>query len=156
MSEEKKASIKKIQATGLMRKIMADYFYELDRASKAGTPKVAWCNSVGPAELLMSLGFLVAGMRHDIDEIVEYTRGMAHLSSSKVIQHEFRCVLIHGSLDQWKIAVVEGCKSHQLSTARQCFNQIYTLMLGSGLHSLFEGLHSRPNSDGTFLLLERK
>lgn len=59
MSEEKKASIKKIQATGLMRKIMADYFYELDRASKAGTPKVAWCNSVGPAELLLSLGFLV-------------------------------------------------------------------------------------------------
>ncbi|MFA9453373.1 MAG: 2-hydroxyacyl-CoA dehydratase subunit D [Candidatus Aminicenantaceae bacterium] len=59
MSEEKRASIKKIQATGLMRKLMADYFYELDRASKAGTPKVAWCTSVGPAELLLSLGFLV-------------------------------------------------------------------------------------------------
>ncbi|GAJ04852.1 unnamed protein product, partial [marine sediment metagenome] len=59
MSEEKKVSIKKIQATGMMRKLMADYFYELDKASKEGSPKVAWCTSVGPAELLLSLGFLV-------------------------------------------------------------------------------------------------
>lgn len=59
MSEEKIRKIKKIQATGHMRKIMADYFYELDRASKEGSPKVAWCTSVGPAELLLSLGFVV-------------------------------------------------------------------------------------------------
>jgi len=59
MNEEKKVEIKKIQATGMMRKIMADYFYELDKASKEGSPKVAWCTSVGPAELLLSLGFLV-------------------------------------------------------------------------------------------------
>jgi len=38
---------------------MADYFYELDKASKEGSPKIAWCTSVGPAELLLSLGFLV-------------------------------------------------------------------------------------------------
>jgi len=59
MSEEKKVVIKKIQASGHMRKIMADYFYELDRAAKEGSPKIAWCTSVGPAELLLSLGFLV-------------------------------------------------------------------------------------------------
>ena len=59
MSEEKKFLIKKIKATGHMRKIMSDYFYEMDRASKEGSPKIAWCTSVGPAELLLSLGFLV-------------------------------------------------------------------------------------------------
>jgi benzoyl-CoA reductase/2-hydroxyglutaryl-CoA dehydratase subunit BcrC/BadD/HgdB len=59
MSEEKKVAIKKIQATGHMRKIMADYFYEMDLAAKEGSPKIAWCTSVGPAELLLSLGFLV-------------------------------------------------------------------------------------------------
>ncbi len=59
MSQEKKSVIKKIQATGQMRKIMADYFYEMDRAAKEGSPKIAWCTSVGPAELLLSLGFLV-------------------------------------------------------------------------------------------------
>jgi benzoyl-CoA reductase/2-hydroxyglutaryl-CoA dehydratase subunit BcrC/BadD/HgdB len=59
MSEPKKASIKKIQATGQMKKIMADYFYKLNDAAKEGSPKIAWCTSVGPAELLLSLGFLV-------------------------------------------------------------------------------------------------
>jgi benzoyl-CoA reductase/2-hydroxyglutaryl-CoA dehydratase subunit BcrC/BadD/HgdB len=59
MSEEKKPTIKKIQAIGHYRKIMADYFYGMDRASKEGSPKVAWCTSVGPAELLLSLGYLV-------------------------------------------------------------------------------------------------
>ncbi len=59
MSEEKVRKIKKIQASGHMRKIMADYFYKLDAAAKAGSPKVAWCTSVGPAELLLSLGFVV-------------------------------------------------------------------------------------------------
>ena len=59
MSEEKKVSIKKIQATGQMKKIMADYFYEMDHAANEGSPKIAWCTSVGPAELLLSMGFLV-------------------------------------------------------------------------------------------------
>jgi benzoyl-CoA reductase/2-hydroxyglutaryl-CoA dehydratase subunit BcrC/BadD/HgdB len=59
MGEEKKPGIKKIQAIGLYRKVMADYFYELDNAMKKGSPKIAWCTSVGPAELLLSLGFLV-------------------------------------------------------------------------------------------------
>jgi len=59
MEEGKKAGIKKIRAAGHMRKIMAEYFYALDRAAKEGRPKVAWCTSVGPAELLLSMGFLV-------------------------------------------------------------------------------------------------
>ncbi|MFQ6007378.1 MAG: 2-hydroxyacyl-CoA dehydratase subunit D [Candidatus Zixiibacteriota bacterium] len=59
MSAEKKVTIKRIQATGQMKKIMADYFYELDNASREGSPKIAWCTSVGPAELLLSFGFLV-------------------------------------------------------------------------------------------------
>ncbi len=38
---------------------MADYFYELDRASKDPHQKVAYCTSVGPTELLYSMGFKV-------------------------------------------------------------------------------------------------
>jgi benzoyl-CoA reductase/2-hydroxyglutaryl-CoA dehydratase subunit BcrC/BadD/HgdB len=59
MSEEKKLTRKKIEATKLMNKYMSDYFYELDRASKTGDEKVAWCTSVGPSELLLSMGFKV-------------------------------------------------------------------------------------------------
>jgi len=59
MAEEKKVVRKKIQATGEMGRIMAEYFHELDRASKTGEKKIAWCTSVGPAELLLAMGFLV-------------------------------------------------------------------------------------------------
>ena len=59
MSEEKKLTRKKIEATKLMNKYMSDYFYELDRVSKTGDEKVAWCTSVGPSELLLSMGFKV-------------------------------------------------------------------------------------------------
>ncbi len=38
---------------------MEAHFRELDTASKTGSPKVAWCTSVGPAELLRGMGFLV-------------------------------------------------------------------------------------------------
>ena len=57
--EEKKIIRKKIQATDQMNKIMADYFYALNQAATTGSQKVAWCTSVGPAELLRAMGFLV-------------------------------------------------------------------------------------------------
>ena len=59
MPEEKKVTRKKIKATELMNKYMADYFLELDKFSKTKEKKIAWCTSVGPAELLHSLGFAV-------------------------------------------------------------------------------------------------
>ena len=59
MNKEKKAAFKKIEATGRMKKIMADYFYELDNASRKGSQKIAWCTSVGPAEILRGLGYLI-------------------------------------------------------------------------------------------------
>jgi benzoyl-CoA reductase/2-hydroxyglutaryl-CoA dehydratase subunit BcrC/BadD/HgdB len=59
MNDQKKPGFKKIQAAGAMRKVMANHFYDLDNAVKNGTRKVAWCTSVGPAELLRGMGFLV-------------------------------------------------------------------------------------------------
>ncbi len=59
MAEEKKSKRKKIQAAGVMNQNMKDYYLELDEAAKTGNKKVAWCTSVGPAELLHALGFLV-------------------------------------------------------------------------------------------------
>jgi benzoyl-CoA reductase/2-hydroxyglutaryl-CoA dehydratase subunit BcrC/BadD/HgdB len=59
MSEEQKVKRKAIKCTEVMNKYMADYFLELDRCAKTGEKKIAWCTSVGPAELLHSLGFAV-------------------------------------------------------------------------------------------------
>ncbi len=59
MSEEKKSPIKKIKSAGPMKALMGAYFNELDQAAKDDGQKVAWCTSVGPAELLRSFGFKV-------------------------------------------------------------------------------------------------
>ncbi|MFH1435924.1 MAG: 2-hydroxyacyl-CoA dehydratase family protein [Pseudomonadota bacterium] len=56
-SEPKK--IRKFQSIKEMNLLMRDYFVELWDASQSGTEKVAWCTSVGPAEILRSFGFKV-------------------------------------------------------------------------------------------------
>jgi benzoyl-CoA reductase/2-hydroxyglutaryl-CoA dehydratase subunit BcrC/BadD/HgdB len=59
MADEKTTSRKRIQATGPMNRIMADYYHGLSDAVATGNQKVAWCTSVGPAELLRALGYAV-------------------------------------------------------------------------------------------------
>lgn len=59
MVEEKKPVRKKIEATALMNRFMSEYFYELNEAAKTRSQKIAWCTSVGPAEILRAMGFLV-------------------------------------------------------------------------------------------------
>lgn len=59
MAEKEKQTRKGIAATSQMKQLMSDYFLTMDRAKKEGNPKVAWCTSVGPAELLQAMGFLV-------------------------------------------------------------------------------------------------
>jgi len=59
MAEEKKIVIRRLKAARDLGKFMADYYYELDDASKSGKQKIAWCTSVGPAEILRGLGFLI-------------------------------------------------------------------------------------------------
>jgi benzoyl-CoA reductase/2-hydroxyglutaryl-CoA dehydratase subunit BcrC/BadD/HgdB len=59
MSKDSKQSTKSFAAAKTMKKIMADHFIELDKAAQNGSRKIAWCSSVGPAELLRGMGFLV-------------------------------------------------------------------------------------------------
>jgi benzoyl-CoA reductase/2-hydroxyglutaryl-CoA dehydratase subunit BcrC/BadD/HgdB len=51
--------MKEFQSSKLLKKLMADHFLDMDRAVNEGSPKIAWCTSVGPAELLRGMGFLV-------------------------------------------------------------------------------------------------
>ena len=48
-----------IKAAKQMKALMKQHFMELDEASRTKNKKIAWCSSVGPAELAMSLGFLI-------------------------------------------------------------------------------------------------
>lgn len=59
MSEEKQVVRKPIATAANAAKYMAKYYYELDNAAKTGEKKIAWCTSVGPAEILRAMGYLV-------------------------------------------------------------------------------------------------
>ncbi len=55
---KKKSSVRRLKTARDIGKFMADYYYELDEASKSAKRKIAWCSSVGPAEILRGMGFL--------------------------------------------------------------------------------------------------
>ncbi len=48
-----------IKAAKQLKSVMAQHFAELREAAKTGNKKIAWCSSVGPAELAIAAGFLV-------------------------------------------------------------------------------------------------
>lgn len=52
------AERKDFESNQAMRQVMGDYFVELTQGAENGK-KTAWCTSVGPAELLLSMGFNV-------------------------------------------------------------------------------------------------
>ena len=58
-NEKNKVKRIKLKSASTLNQIMADYFYELDAAAKSKEQKIAWCTSVGPAEILRAMGFLV-------------------------------------------------------------------------------------------------
>ena len=59
MVERKPVTRKKLRTAEDMKRYMANYYLELDHASRTGEKKIAWCSSVGPAEILRAMGFLV-------------------------------------------------------------------------------------------------
>ena len=59
MTEEKKVKRNPIKSARDLGMFMKDYYLELDHAAKTGEKKIAWCTSVGPAEILRAMGFLV-------------------------------------------------------------------------------------------------
>ncbi len=50
--------MQKIQSTAILKRILREYFQSFF-PQEGPAPKVAWCTSVGPAEILVSLGFQV-------------------------------------------------------------------------------------------------
>ena len=59
MPGEKERQQWDFRSTGKLKQLMAGHFHELADASMTGARKIAWCTSVGPAELLRGMGFLV-------------------------------------------------------------------------------------------------
>ncbi len=48
-----------LQSSKKLKEIATNYYRELDTAAKDPNQKIAWCSSVGPAEILLAMGFKV-------------------------------------------------------------------------------------------------
>lgn len=59
MPQDKQQVLKRLQSAKDLSRFMADYYYELDEADRSGKQKIAWCTSVGPAELLRGMGYQI-------------------------------------------------------------------------------------------------
>jgi benzoyl-CoA reductase/2-hydroxyglutaryl-CoA dehydratase subunit BcrC/BadD/HgdB len=59
MPAEKEKTQTGFRSTAKLKQLMAGHFHELADASRTSARKIAWCTSVGPAELLRGMGFLV-------------------------------------------------------------------------------------------------
>ena len=108
-------------------------------------------NDANLSHAIMFVGIMFAGYEHDIAEVIEYTRGMPHLDTI-YCERGVRCSIATGSLDQWSRAIVKGCQSHKLSTARYAFNVLYKLFDQRGLTCMFDGYRKKEDDNGTFLL----
>ncbi len=54
-----KARQRRLRCTARLKEVMGGHFSALAKASKTGSAPIAWCTSVGPAEILRALGFEV-------------------------------------------------------------------------------------------------
>ncbi len=54
-----KSDLVKLRSANDLRRTMDEYFARLKEAAETRSRKIAWCTSVGPAELLYSMGFEV-------------------------------------------------------------------------------------------------
>lgn len=59
MTVKQKSTRRSLESARVLKRVMAEYYQELDHAARTGSKKIAWCTSVGPAELLRAMGFLV-------------------------------------------------------------------------------------------------
>jgi len=100
---------------------------------------------------IMQVSFMVAGFSEDIEEFIAYTRGMPHMDTNKIDRRGVRCVVVSGSLDQWRTATIAGCRAPDVSPIKRAYNDIHSCFVQMGLNRLFDGYRVVHNQ-GNFLL----
>lgn len=98
------------------------------------------------------VSFLVIGFE-------EFFRGVREETdlaiSTTAIQAGHKAAVVSGTLDQWRVAII-NCSSDRMSTeVRMLTNQFMTHFESSGLGSLWQGYSKSPMPDKTLKLLTK-
>jgi hypothetical protein len=107
-----------------------------------------------PPNLLTHVSFSVLTVATEADmlDILESCSGMAFTHTETKIRSVLAAV-ISGTMQQWRDAIVSGT-GHALPSIRTGFNQIHDLFVQQGLAALWNSFEQKPQSDGTYKLIE--
>jgi len=102
---------------------------------------------------MMNAIVLIVCDNRDTAEILELA-SMDSISS-KTINRDFDCLLLSGSLVEWRSALLRGCSKSTTETVKKIFNLIYCQFVS---HSLGEvlGVSTIPQRGSDIFLLEYK
>ena len=100
------------------------------------------------------MGFLVVGHAKEVDEFLQYTRGLPYCETRRT-EMGIRCVVVTGAICDWQRTIIEGNRwTLERSSLRACFNQMYRLFCQKGMAGLFDDF--KPVHRGNILMLEKK
>jgi hypothetical protein len=95
------------------------------------------------------IGFLVAGPTYQINQFIELTGGLKHVSGVNV-PPDARAVLVVGTLEEWRDSVWAGNAAD--APVRRAFNDIHKALKQRGFGFMFDNSSTVDQKDGTFLL----
>jgi hypothetical protein len=99
---------------------------------------------------VLQVGYMVAAYPDDLQLVLAYTGGMAHLYHEQA-PRGVGLVVISGSVNQWLDSCGRACCPESDLTVRFVFNRIYRHLETIIPRDMFTG-DRRDNDDGTFLL----
>lgn len=103
----------------------------------------------------VTFSVLTVAMEEDMLAILEICSGMsATLADTK--GRGIMAAVITGTLNQWRDAVVAGCRRHVVYEVRSGFNQIHSLFVGSGLGAVWRGYKQTNDGPEVFYLTDNR
>ncbi len=98
--------------------------------------------------------FIVADER-DLLDIIQFASGMPVVFAETLARGVLAAV-ITGTLAQWRDAVKSGANPDAETNVRACFCQIMSLFEQAGLNDVWRDYQTKPMSDRTFYLEDRR
>jgi hypothetical protein len=99
-----------------------------------------------------SFSILTFAPMEDTLDLVEVCSGMP-ITHAPTKLRNMLMVVTTGTLSQWRDAVVTGTEHSEFSI-REGFNEIHNLFVQANLNSVWNDFEQKPQSDGTYKLIE--
>lgn len=98
---------------------------------------------------------LLAAEERDLTDILEASSGMSFVTADT--KHRGICLgIVHGSLAQWRDAVVSGCSASAMPNVREHYGKVMALFHARNLGWVWKDYTAKQMPDKTFLLEDKR